>query len=67
MINFVVIKKEFIEQAVQKWGKHNVDYVFEILSQKNPDRAIQDLTFLKEFEKLDCLLFLLQNRFKEST
>jgi hypothetical protein len=66
MINYVVIKKEFIEEAVQTWGKHTVDYVFDILSQKNPDRAIQDLIFLKEFEKLDCLLFLLQKRSKDS-
>lgn len=62
MINYIVIKKEFIEEATEKWGKHTVDYVFDLLSQKNPDRAIQDLTFLKEFEKLNCLLYLLQNR-----
>lgn len=63
-MDYIVIKAEFISEAKERWGENTVNYVFEILNQNHPDVTIKNLTEIQEFEKLDCLLFLLQNKYR---
>lgn len=62
MIGAIIIKKEFIEEATNKYGKKIVDVIFEKMKGRHPDILLNEL----EGEERECFLIIMKNRYQKN-
>jgi hypothetical protein len=62
MIGAIVIKKEFVEEATNKYGKKIVDAVFEKMKGQHPDILLNEL----DGEERECFLTIMKNRYQKN-
>lgn len=61
MIGAVVIKKEYLAEAKEKYGQSTVDKVFSLMSGQHPDILLNEL----EGDDKECFLILMRNRYQK--
>lgn len=61
MIGAIVIKKEFVEEATNKYGKKIVDAVFEKMKGQHPDILLNEL----DGEERECFLTITKNQYQK--
>lgn len=62
MIGAIVIKKEFVEEATNKYGKKIADVIFEKMKGQHPDILLNEL----DVEKRECFLIIMKNRYQKN-